>query len=51
MSGAADRRAMWAAQRRVCGWCVVKGAPKRTSRMAKTGVPRRNVRVRERRAG
>jgi hypothetical protein len=34
----------------VWGICVVKGAPKRTSRIARTGVPRRKVRVNERKA-
>lgn len=42
---------MWPAQRRVCALCVVSGAPKRTRRMKRTGVARRVVRVRERRAG
>ena len=39
---------MWAAQRIVCGRCVVKGAPKRIRRTARRGVPRRRGRVRER---
>jgi hypothetical protein len=33
--------AMWAAQRRVCGRWVVSGAPKRTSRLERSGVPSR----------
>jgi hypothetical protein len=42
---------MCAAQRTVSALCVVSGAPKRTRRMDRTGVARRKVRVRERRAG
>jgi hypothetical protein len=39
-------RAMCAAHKTVCAVCVVKGAPKRTRRRDRTGVPRKKVNVR-----
>jgi hypothetical protein len=51
MRDIAERTAMCAAQRRVSKWWVVSGAPKRTRRIARTGVARRVVSVRERMAG
>lgn len=47
-NGRTHSSAMCAAQRNVCHRCVVQGAPKRMRRMARTGVPRRAVRRRER---
>jgi hypothetical protein len=42
---------MCAAQRRVCGRCVVRGAPKRMRMAVRMGVPNVRVRIREISAG
>ena len=47
-SGRTARRERWAAQRNVCGRCVVNGAPKRIARSVRMGVPSKRERVRER---
>lgn len=47
MSGRAERSDKWAAQRRVCGKCVVRGAPKRIRINVRMGVPKVTERIRE----
>jgi hypothetical protein len=42
---------MCAPASRVCAWCVVAGAPKRTRSAVRRGVAARAVRRRERNAG
>lgn len=51
IKGRMARREICAAQRMVCRWFDVRGAPKRIKRTVRIGVPRKRARVRERIAG
>lgn len=42
---------MWRARSSVCGWWVVRGAPKRIAVIARRGVPSVTANTKERKAG